>query len=319
MSKAVFGPGAMYVTRTDIPNQPIVNIGYCQEFSIDEAGDLVENYGQNQYAIDVARGPIKATGKAKAARVSGIALNSVFHGEVLTAGSLAATTFPGETVTLPAATVIDASAATAAGGDTVTFAAAPGVVAGQVVTHANLPAGTAVKSVAGDTVTLTQAATGTGIAINDPVTFGPTNTVANATSFNQDLGVVYGTTGLPLLTTGSGVPAASGQYSVGAGGQYFFHPLDGGKQIATMYAYTQATVGQTKVVLNHQLGYTPTFQIDYATVYEGATMYLRVFRAVASKLTRQFKLKDFAVPEIDFALSANPSNQIYQETYPEVS
>ncbi|MDA8230346.1 MAG: hypothetical protein M0006_03315 [Magnetospirillum sp.] len=319
MSKASFGPGALYVRRTDTANQPTVNIGYAQELTINEQGDLVENYGTSQYAIDQARGTIKATGKIKTARVSGIAINSVFHGEVLTAGSLGATAFPGEVATLPAATVINASAATAADGDTVTFAAAPNVVPGQVATHANIPAGTAVQSVAGDVVTLTQAVTGTGIAVNDPVTFGPVNTVANGAEFNQDLGIVYNLTGLPLLTAGSGTPAGAGQYSVnGATGEYFFHPSDAGKQIATMYAYTQPA-GQTKIVLNHQLGYTPTFQLDYVTVFEGALSYVRIFKCVATKFDRQFKLKAFLAPEIDFGISANAANQIYQETYPEVS
>ncbi len=317
---AAFGPGAIYVTRTDVPNQPTVNIGYAQEFSIDESADLVENYGQNQYAMDLARGTIKATGKMKAARVSGIALNSVFHGEVLSAGSLTATTSPGEVVTLPAATVLDASAATAAGGNTVSFAAAPAVVPGQVVTHAAIPAGTAVKSVAGDVVTLTQAVTGAGIAINDAVTFGPVNTVANGAVYNQDLGMTYNLTGLPLLGVGSAVPAAAGQYAVNsATGQYFYHPLDGGKQIASMYAYSQPGVGQSKVVLNHQLGYLPTFQIDYVTVFEGLPYYVRVFRAASTKLSRQFKLKAFLAPEIDFGLAANAAGRVYEESYGEVS
>jgi hypothetical protein len=320
MSKAVFGPGALYITRTDLANQPTVNIGYAQEFSIDESGDLVENYGTNQYAIDIARGTIKATGKAKAARVSGIALNAVFHGEVLTAGSLGATTFPGEVATLSAAPTTTASVAAASGATQVTVTSPAGLVVGQVITGTNIPAGTSISAIAGSVLTLSQALTGTGVASGATLTFGPINTVANGATFNQDLGVVSNTSGLPLLTAGSGTPAAAGQYSVNSTtGQYFFHPGDAGKVIATMYAYTQAAVGQTKIVLNHQLGYTPTFQIDYATVFQGALMYVRVFKAVATKLTRQFKLKDFSAPEIDFGIAANAANQIYQETYPEVS
>jgi hypothetical protein len=38
MAFAVFGPGSLYVTRTDIVSTPI-NIGYCQSFSLDETGE----------------------------------------------------------------------------------------------------------------------------------------------------------------------------------------------------------------------------------------------------------------------------------------
>ena len=74
---AVFGPGSLYVTRNDIPNQTPVNIGYANEFSYDESADTKDLYGQNQYALVIARGTIKATGKMKAAVVSGLALNAV--------------------------------------------------------------------------------------------------------------------------------------------------------------------------------------------------------------------------------------------------
>jgi len=89
--QAVFGPGSLYITRTDVANATPVNIGYCQEFSYDEAGELKELYGQNQYALMAARGTVKATGKVKQATVSGIALNAAMWGLGFTAGQLALT------------------------------------------------------------------------------------------------------------------------------------------------------------------------------------------------------------------------------------
>lgn len=113
---AVFGPGSLYVTRNDIANQTPINIGYIQEFTYDEAGETKELYGENQYPLVIARGTIKATGKMKAAMVSGIALASVFTGQALVAGQLQMArgephTIPGTpyqvTVTPPSSGVFD--------------------------------------------------------------------------------------------------------------------------------------------------------------------------------------------------------------------
>ena len=88
MSIAVFGPGSLYITRNDITNQTPVNVGFANEFSYDESGEQKQLYGQNQYPLVSARGTIKATGKIKAAKISGIALDAAFHGIAFTTGSL---------------------------------------------------------------------------------------------------------------------------------------------------------------------------------------------------------------------------------------
>ncbi len=81
MAFAIFGPGSLYITRTDILNATPINIGYAQEFSLDESAETKELFGQDQYPLVVARGTIKVTGKAKAAELSAIAVNNAFHGE----------------------------------------------------------------------------------------------------------------------------------------------------------------------------------------------------------------------------------------------
>lgn len=81
MAFAVFGPGSLYLTRTDVANSTPVNIGYSQEFSLDESAETKDLFGQNQYPLVSARGTIKISGKAKAAEVSGIALNNCYHGQ----------------------------------------------------------------------------------------------------------------------------------------------------------------------------------------------------------------------------------------------
>src|SRR5580693_1911960 len=77
---AVFGPGILILTRTDVtPNTPI-NVGYVQEFSIEMSGTTKQLYGQNQFPLAAARGTVKATGKFKAATVSATAMNTAFYG-----------------------------------------------------------------------------------------------------------------------------------------------------------------------------------------------------------------------------------------------
>lgn len=88
MAIALFGPGSLYVTRNDIPNQTPVNIGFIQEFQYDESGETKELYGENQYPLTIARGTIKSTGKMKVALVSGIAINSVWYAQTLASGQL---------------------------------------------------------------------------------------------------------------------------------------------------------------------------------------------------------------------------------------
>lgn len=86
---ATFGPGSLYVRRTDIADATPYNIGFCNEFSYDVSAELKELHGQNIYALVTATGPAKLTAKAKAAMISGMALNAVFFAGTLTAGSKA--------------------------------------------------------------------------------------------------------------------------------------------------------------------------------------------------------------------------------------
>lgn len=81
-----FGPGALFVQRTDIATQTPVNIGKVNEFSIDQAFTSKDLYGQNQFPLIHARGTGKVTCKAKSALISGIAFNAVMFGLTLTSG-----------------------------------------------------------------------------------------------------------------------------------------------------------------------------------------------------------------------------------------
>jgi hypothetical protein len=84
-----FGSGVLIGTRTDIANSTPINFGLVQAVTIDETATIKELYGQNQRAVAIARGTIKTTGKATVAKISGIAMASLFYGFVPAAGQFA--------------------------------------------------------------------------------------------------------------------------------------------------------------------------------------------------------------------------------------
>ncbi|QBR70661.1 hypothetical protein CU048_04525 [Beijerinckiaceae bacterium] len=84
-----FGSGVLLGTRTDVANATPLNFGLVQEVSIEETATIKELHGQYQRALVEARGTIKTTGKAKVARISGMAFANLFYGVTPSAGQLA--------------------------------------------------------------------------------------------------------------------------------------------------------------------------------------------------------------------------------------
>ncbi len=108
-----FGSGVLIGTRTDVANATPVNFGLVQEVTIEEAATVKELYGQFQHPIAIARGTVKTTGKAKVARISGLAFASLFYGAQPQAGQLA-TAFA-EVAAVPAAAPFTVTPANGAG------------------------------------------------------------------------------------------------------------------------------------------------------------------------------------------------------------
>ena len=105
----IFGSGAVIITPSG-SNQTPVNIGLVQEVTIDETTELKELFGQGNRALAVGAGTIKATGKAKVARVSGLAMASLLYGVTPTTGQTA-TAFA-EAGTVPAVSTYTVTVAT---------------------------------------------------------------------------------------------------------------------------------------------------------------------------------------------------------------
>lgn len=103
-----FGAGEFFaVPLSDASGNAIVNptpirIGAMQEMSLDFSGDLKELYGSKQFALAVARGKVKTTGKFKGAQIHGAALNSLFFGTGVTAGTMHALSIDDVGAVIPA-------------------------------------------------------------------------------------------------------------------------------------------------------------------------------------------------------------------------
>ena len=95
--QGLFGPGILWLTRTDLALQTPTNVGFVNEFSIDLSFETKQLHGQNQFPLLAARGTAKATGKIKAATASGQALNTLLLGGTWTAGTQYDTVTTGST------------------------------------------------------------------------------------------------------------------------------------------------------------------------------------------------------------------------------
>ena len=242
-----FGSGVLIGTRTDIANATPINFGLVQEVQLDLQFTAKELYGQYQFPVAIARGQGKASGKAKMARVSGLAFNNLFFGASLIAGQLA-TAF-GEAQSVPASTPFTVS-------------------------------------------------------------------VTNAGQWQDDCGVVYAASGLPLAKVASA--AAAGQYSVAAG-VYTFNSADAGASVLISYTYNVMGSGQQLTLANPLLGTTPTFQAQLYTSFQGKPVNVKLFNCVSSTLTFATKLEDFVIPELDFDIFANAAGNVLQWSFAEVS
>jgi len=250
---AVFGPGILICSRTDITVPAPVNVGFAQEFSIEAAGTTKQLFGQKQWPLAVARGTIKGTGKFKAATISGLAWSALFYGITASTSNMVAWTI-------------------------------------------------------GSTFTTSTSVT--------------TLQVGSTTTFDTDLGITYAASGLPLqrVSTGS---EATGKYSLTTGtpGLYNFAAGDQGVAIKVTYTAT-TTTGQSLLVTNQLIGSTPTFQLDYYTNFNqpaAKPFVVRIYSSVAAKHMMAFKLEDFMIPEFDFDLFANASDQVYNMVFPEIA
>lgn len=134
-----------------------------------------------------------------------------------------------------------------------------------------------------------------------------TVTVANAATFDTDLGMVYAATGVPFTKVAAN--PATGEYAL-ANGVYTFAAGDVGVAVLIDYLYTTATGGSRITLSNQFMGTTPTF-MGIFTAHVGAkvaTMKLNL--CTSTKLSFATKLEDYAIPELDISIMADAANNI---------
>jgi hypothetical protein len=147
-------------------------------------------------------------------------------------------------------------------------------------------------------------------AHNIPASTAYTVTATNGATFYKNLGVVYAATGAPFTRVALGAEAA-GAYSVNeTTGVFTFAAADEGVAILIDYLYTSALVGQTLTIVNQLAGLAPSFMLvlDNITNTQGAVLILN--NCMSDKLTLSTKVGDVAIPEFDFAASADAAENI---------
>lgn len=100
MALYTFGTGTLWGVRTDIANATPVKFGALQEVSVEFAATTKELFGQYQYALAVARGTTKITGKAKYGQIDARSFFDLYFGT--TATTTQTTTVNGEAASVPA-------------------------------------------------------------------------------------------------------------------------------------------------------------------------------------------------------------------------
>ena len=95
----VFGSGVLIGTPSGANPTP-VNFGLVQDVTFDESTTLKQLYGQNRRAVAVGAGTIKTSIKAKVAKISALALGSLYYGVTPVLGQIGA--IFGESAAVPA-------------------------------------------------------------------------------------------------------------------------------------------------------------------------------------------------------------------------
>ena len=139
---------------------------------------------------------------------------------------------------------------------------------------------------------------------------GATYTVTNAATFQQDMGVLYASSGIQLTRGASA--SAQGIYSVNEStGVYSFHASDDSTvAMKISYTYTVASQGNSVTLANQVMGTTPIFQLGYYGTFDGRQVFLQFGRVECDKLALPPKLEDYVYPELDFEVMEDGSQNV---------
>ena len=299
-----FASGSVFVNPTGgnlATNPTPMKLGTVQDASADFSCTLKELRGQLQFPDDVAPGDKKITWKATLGKVEISLFNQVFFADdYTTSGQI--NQVDSENHTVPA------------GGSLPVWAAATPYVLGNVITDGT---NGQLCVYAGTSQTPTHPTWNTHLDQFTPdntviwQNIGPpgsTVTVTNQATFNEDMGVTYGSgpnVGAPLQRVPSG--PATGEYSM-TDGVYTFATADATLIVLISYNYTAMT-GQMLTVNNQYMGYGPTFELWFYWRYQGQSgLWLTTCRA--SKLGTPAKRDNYIIVDLEGEAYASPAGKV---------
>lgn len=141
------------------------------------------------------------------------------------------------------------------------------------------------------------------IPASSPYTYQTTN----HTTFTLNLGVVYASTGIPLVCVASS--PATGQYTISSG-TYTFATADAGANVVINYEYT-TTGGETITISNASAGAASLSTIVLGMSYNGLQGNFTLPACLPTDLNLlDGKIGDFSMPELSFDAICNSSNTL---------
>lgn len=145
------------------------------------------------------------------------------------------------------------------------------------------------------------------LALDESYAILATVTVAGASTYKKDYGVVNGTTGVQMIRVAS-APVA-GQYSVvESTGVYTFAAADvtAAFPVLITYEYLPVSLPGEVVTINQQLlGVAPRFSMALATLYDGKMFVLTLNACVSNKFSFATKMEDFNIPDFEWSAFAD--------------
>ncbi len=136
-------------------------------------------------------------------------------------------------------------------------------------------------------------------------------TVANGSTFSQDLGVYNTVTGL-WMTRVASAPAA-GQYAVNtATGVYTTNTA----LLRVSYTYASSSTGTNLTFANQLMGAGVVFSVQLVNKFKGSdgvvrSLYLNFPAVQCPKLSMPLKLDDFTLPQLDMSAQDNGSGTVF--------
>jgi hypothetical protein len=138
--------------------------------------------------------------------------------------------------------------------------------------------------------------------------------VPNSGAWSRDLGV-RDANGTPYVRVGSA--PTTGQYTVSSG-VYTFAAADVGKTAYISFQYTATSTTAPRLdIMNVQMGYAPSFAIDFYLPYQGKQLIITAGNCVSDKFSLATKQDDFMIPEFDFSLYADTNGKLLSMSMPD--